>query len=170
MPKTIETTVYQFDELNERAKDKARDWYRGIASYNASELCYEFLTADSERIGLRIDRISDTRANEGAFVHNPSFTINAIVETHGKECTTYKTALEYRAKFYDLDKSGLQDHEADKYEDEYNELSEEFLTLLLEDYRIMYEKDLEYHNSNEYIDEILRMNEYTFTETGERLG
>lgn len=27
--KTIEVTTYQFDELSDRAKDKARDWYQG---------------------------------------------------------------------------------------------------------------------------------------------
>ncbi len=30
MPRIIKTTVYQFDELtNGRAKERARDWYRG---------------------------------------------------------------------------------------------------------------------------------------------
>jgi hypothetical protein len=28
MPKVIETLVYQFDELSDKAKEKARDWYR----------------------------------------------------------------------------------------------------------------------------------------------
>lgn len=28
MPRTIETTVYKFDELSDKAKEKARDWYR----------------------------------------------------------------------------------------------------------------------------------------------
>jgi hypothetical protein len=33
MPKVIETTVYQFDELSDKAKEKARDWFReGSAS------------------------------------------------------------------------------------------------------------------------------------------
>ena len=27
MPRIIETTVYEFEELSAEAKDKARDWY-----------------------------------------------------------------------------------------------------------------------------------------------
>lgn len=29
MPRTLETTVYKFSELSDRAKEKARDWFRG---------------------------------------------------------------------------------------------------------------------------------------------
>lgn len=32
MARTVETTVYHFDELSDRAKDKARDWYRNQSS------------------------------------------------------------------------------------------------------------------------------------------
>lgn len=31
MPRTIETTVYQFSELSDKAKETARDWYRSAA-------------------------------------------------------------------------------------------------------------------------------------------
>jgi len=32
MPRVIETTVYKFDELNDKAKAKARDWFRQISA------------------------------------------------------------------------------------------------------------------------------------------
>ena len=42
MPQKIETTVYTFDELNERAKETARDWMRECAS--------EFFSDDAEML------------------------------------------------------------------------------------------------------------------------
>src|SRR5262245_26996132 len=32
MPRVIETTVYEFDELNDKAKDRARAWYRELCA------------------------------------------------------------------------------------------------------------------------------------------
>lgn len=47
MPEVIETTVYTFDELDERARERARDWYReGIPH----EAWHEFVFEDFERI------------------------------------------------------------------------------------------------------------------------
>ena len=37
MPQTIETTVYTFNELNDKAKDKARDTERVIMPYSLSK-------------------------------------------------------------------------------------------------------------------------------------
>lgn len=47
MPEVIETTVYTFDELDERAQERARDWYReGMPN----EDWHEFIFDDFERI------------------------------------------------------------------------------------------------------------------------
>ncbi len=47
MPEIIPITVYQFDELDERAKDKARDWYRqGAFDHD----WYDFVYSDFEAI------------------------------------------------------------------------------------------------------------------------
>ena len=47
MPEIIPITVYQFDELDERAKDKARDWYRqGAFDHD----WYDFVFSDFEAI------------------------------------------------------------------------------------------------------------------------
>lgn len=47
MPEVIETTVYTFEELDERAQERARDWYReGIPH----EDWHEFVFDDFERI------------------------------------------------------------------------------------------------------------------------
>ena len=47
MPEVIKTTVYTFDELDERARERARDWYReGIPHEDWHEFAFE----DFERI------------------------------------------------------------------------------------------------------------------------
>lgn len=47
MPEVIETTVYTFEELDERAQERARDWYREGIPY---EDWHEFVFEDFERI------------------------------------------------------------------------------------------------------------------------
>jgi hypothetical protein len=47
MPEVIETTVYTFDELDERAQERARDWYRQAS---ADDDWHEFVFEDFERI------------------------------------------------------------------------------------------------------------------------
>jgi hypothetical protein len=62
----------------------------------------------------------------------------------------------------------------DEYEDYYDrnfqidELEQAFLESLLEDYRIMYNKEVDYQNSDEAIIEAIRANEYEFTQDGKR--
>ena len=49
-----------------------------------------------------------------------------------------------------------------------DKLDQEFLLSLCEDYRIMFNKEIEYQESNEYVDENIRINEYEFTKEGLR--
>ena len=47
MPEVIETTVYSLAELDDRAKERARDWYRQVS---ADDDWYEFVFEDFERV------------------------------------------------------------------------------------------------------------------------
>ena len=47
MPEVIETLVYSFDELDERARERARDWYRQAS---ADDDWHEFVFEDFERV------------------------------------------------------------------------------------------------------------------------
>lgn len=59
MPRTIETTVYTFDELDERARERARDWYRQTADQDFSDFGAESVIDDAVRmaeiIGIEIE-------------------------------------------------------------------------------------------------------------------
>lgn len=47
MPEVVETTVYTFNELDERARERARDWYRQAS---ADDDWHEFVFEDFERV------------------------------------------------------------------------------------------------------------------------
>jgi hypothetical protein len=54
----ITQTVYLFDELSERAKERARDWFRSTVFQDSSD--WEYVYADAERVaallGIELDR------------------------------------------------------------------------------------------------------------------
>lgn len=151
--KTIE--LFQFDELSDEAKEKARDWWRktDLEVQDASNQIQE----DAEQIGLRIKCLDDNRPNEGEFAVSARHTMRTILAEHGNMCETYKTAQRYQ---FSLEK----DDETEAYENS----AHEFLHDLLEDYRVMLNKEIEYRYSNECIDESIRANEYEFTIDGKR--
>lgn len=57
MPETREITVYQFDELSDAAKEKAREWYRdGQLDYDWWGFVYEQADTAAKHLGIDIDR------------------------------------------------------------------------------------------------------------------
>ena len=56
MPETREVTVYQFDELSDRAKEKAREWYRGgQPDHDWWNSIYDDALRMAEILGIEID-------------------------------------------------------------------------------------------------------------------
>ena len=102
---------------------------------------------------------------------------NAILSEHGKDCETFKTAKKFLADIAKLnaeieavDGDNETNCEYEVWQDKRGELESEFLKSILEDYSIMLQKEMEYQTSNEQIDEAIRANEYTFTESGKCYG
>lgn len=57
MPETREITVYQFDELSDKAKEKVREWYRtGQLDCDWWDSVYENADTIASTIGIDIDR------------------------------------------------------------------------------------------------------------------
>lgn len=72
--RTVEQTVYQFDELDERAKEAARDWYRdgsGSAEWGWYESVYDMADTAATLIGIEIDR-KRGRTMGGSTVTSPA--------------------------------------------------------------------------------------------------
>lgn len=148
--KTVTTKVYAYDELSDKAKEKAQDWYREV--FSAEDEWWESTYDDAERVHLKITSFDTDRGNkiDGEFLKNAEDTAKAIIGQHGQEAETYKTA--------------------DKFLADLSTLESEFLKSILEEYLSMLRKEYEYQNSDEVIAENVRANEYTFTADGKRFG
>jgi hypothetical protein len=160
--KEIITKVYKFDELSETAKEKVRDWFR---QGNDGSFEWENILDDAKTIGLEVHSLDQHRRNEGEFIRGAVECAEKILKEHGESCATYQTAKNY---LEDRNKLALDEDGEFIDVDNADELTEEFLHDLLEDYRIMLEKDIEYQNADEQIDENIRLNEYDFEEDGRR--
>ena len=164
MAKTISTEVFFYDELkSEQAKEKALNWMLE-AGYHDD--WWNNIYEDAQNIGLKIKSfdLDRNRNATGQFINGAQETANKIIAEHGKSCETYKTAKKFLAEFdrlnnmTDIDESLLQESE------------ETFLAEILEDYSIILQKESEELSSREYLETMIKDNEYTFTAEGKRFG
>lgn len=157
--------LYKFEELTEKAKEKARDWFR--AGYDG-QFEWDYVREDAEEIGLKITELRPTGIqgdNHGEFVTTARECAEKVLKDHGDTCETFKDA---RAYLKEIDALELDEDGEYKDQDTADEITREFKRSLLEDYRVMLEEAHEYRNSAECIDEDMAANEYEFTEDGER--
>ena len=166
---TIVRELYQFDELSDTAKEKARDRYRESGlDYEWWECTYE----DAKTIGLKIESFDDYNV-EADFMASAEETAHKIEKEHGTACETRIDAENYLKKRDTLIDTFPKDENGD-FEDQYgldiklDALDLSFLRTLREDYRIMLKKEYEYLNSDESVDENILANEYEFTIDGKR--
>jgi hypothetical protein len=131
---------------------------------------YEFIKEDAKNIGLQIDSfdLDCNRHATGKFLLSPLEVAQNILNEHGETCETYKIAkkfLEAHAPVF----SEYMNEQSEKYEsreseDELQDIEDDFLKELLEDYSIILQKESEYLQSDEAIIETIEANEYDFTE------
>lgn len=163
MSKVIETTVYEFNELSDNAKEKAREWYReGALNYDWWESMFE----DAANIGLKITSfdLDRNRHAKGQFTENAQTVAANVMQHHGDKCETFKTAAQFV-----IDRAKIN-MAADDADCQIETLEAEFERSLLEDYSILLQHEYEYLLSDESVDESITANGYTFTEAGKRYG
>lgn len=152
---TTTRTLYQYDELSEKAKAKARDWYREDAlDYEWWDSIYE----DAFRAGLTITSFDLDRHKgvAGKLTMSLVDSCKAILANHGTNCNTYKLA-----------KDTLVTWEGSEKTDEVEEvLTEEYTYALREEYALILQKEYEYLLSDEAVEDNIKANEYEFTESG----
>ena len=175
MARTIRTKVYKFDELNEDAKQKAIE---SLSDINVNYDWWQFVYEDAKNVGIQINGFDIDRESycKGIFIESANYTANKIKFEHGENCETYKTAISFIsdwdklvAKYSDgknTDKV-TEDNEYD-FDNEADELENEFLNSICEDYRVMLSNEYDYLTSEEAIIETIRANEYEFTADGRR--
>jgi hypothetical protein len=169
--RTVRTKVYQFSELSEQAKEKAIEQFSDI---NVDFEWWDGIYMDAENIGLNITSfdLDRNRHAKGEFIVSGYDCAEKILDTHGKDCETYKTAHSFLQEYKTAESLFLADEENDgfyfEHEEESGELEEEFLRSILEDYSIMLQNDFEYQQSDEAIIETIEANHYEFTKDGNR--
>lgn len=160
--------VYKYNELDDRQKEKVLNNYYDI---NIDHDWWEFTYEDAENIGLELTGFDLDRGSycEGKFIFSALTCVERIIAEHGEKCDTHTDAEAYIKERKDIE----QHAEADEYGefdlktcDKLDALTDEFLKSLLEDYRIMLQKEFDFLTSKIAVEETLIANEYDFTEDG----
>jgi hypothetical protein len=167
--KTIE--IFEFNELSESAKDKALDNVRQ-GSYQSEwwDCTYE----DAQAIGLCLTgfELDRYRRALGNFEDSAEACAHLIIDNHGEACETYLTARAYLTDRDKLIESAPIDADGE-LENEYNldsdidNLDNEFLRSILEDYSMQLQREYEHLDSKEHLLEMIDCNGYTFTSNGQ---
>lgn len=168
----IETKVYPFDELPEDAQGKAIE---NLADINVDYEWWDSTYEDAAQAKLKLTEFDIFQASycRGEFIEYAKDTADAIIENHGACCPTHETATEFiedSANLYmkypvKLDDDGDDENEYDR-DEEQMELDGEFLKSILEDYRIILQREYEFLTGSDAIVETIKSNEYEFTADG----
>jgi hypothetical protein len=172
-------TIYEFDELNDEAKEEARQWFRE-AGGNFYDGWWDWggIEEDLEKLGLGCDTKEmcfDLDRGSYLYFHGKGIWISDLrkflkcagVDLRSKDARdllesgdiSIQTshygggyAKNYIEPEYDIDNIDLTDYLNDVFQD------------IIRDLR----KEMEYLESDEAVDETIRANCYTFLENGKR--
>jgi hypothetical protein len=167
--RTAQINYYTFDELSDKAKERARDWWRqGALSYDWWEFIYE----DAERVGLKINEFDTGRSSliTGDFINTPDDTAAKILAEHGEDTPTAAEARHYQKTIARFMATAEKDEDGElatyALDDEKLGIEADFRRALFEEYLVILRKEEEYQLSDEVAEEAIRANEYEFTEDG----
>ena len=189
--RVIEKTIYQFDELADAAKEKAREWFRGSADDNWWS---ESVIDDAKRIGALVGFDVDGiywrgfwSQGDGACwagsVRYAAGCAREVAREFPADTELQRIARQWqvlqRRNFYQIRGSvvandrHMRTRSADVYRaDDAGTVDECGIDQLVSDfadwvYRAL-EKEYDYQMSDECVDEGIRANEYEFDEDGNR--
>ena len=167
--RTATINYYKFDELSDKAKERARDWWRQSGlEHDWWDSIYE----DAERVGVKITGFDTGRSWDitGDFIGTPEETANKILAEHGEDSDTAAEARHYLKTVAEFMASAEKDEYGElatyALDNEKDEIDRELLRALLEEYLTILRKEEEYQLSDEAADEMIVANEYEFTEDG----
>ena len=206
MPRTVTSQVYQFDELSDEAKERARQWYRESGGPEDFEFVIDHAVRVGEALGIEFScqtvklygggtradpRIywslgysqGDYAAFEGRWRYEKGM-LAKVKKDYPTETEIHRIAKELQSAaaqvFYKVyadcrEERGNQRVNVEHSEDSWRELPrgvERDIEQALSDfaswiYDSIRQED-EYLSEDEQVDESIRINEYEFTEEGER--
>lgn len=157
--------IYTFDELNEKAKEKARDWWKQGNDY-------PFLTEAMTEHALDLLAENKIEANNVKVFYSLTYCQGdgAMIEMTGKWGKFYFQVKQsghyyhYNSKVINLtvDETG-----EDADEEDYDEFNELYIDICQKLARYGYDY-IEDEDKDERVDETILMNEYTFLADGTR--
>ena len=158
--KTIQTTVYQFDELSDDAKESA---IQNLSCINVDFEWWECTYEDAENIGIKLTSFDIESFCNGEFILSANEIALNISNNHGENCETFKTSELFMEKWQPLFDNYMSTEEG---EEELIDCENEYLESMLEDYRIILSNEYDYQTSEEAIIETIKVNEYDFLDNG----
>lgn len=167
--RTIRTKVYKFNELTAEGKEKAIE---NLSDINVDHNWWEFTYEDAANIGLKITEfdLDRNRHAKGEFTLAANEVAANIFRDHGQDCETYKTAQAFMEDWQPVFNAYMDEtspkYESRESENELQDIEDEFLRSLLEDYSIMLQRECDYRQSKEAIIETIEANEYEFYANG----
>lgn len=171
--KTVTVTLFAVNELKEEVKNKVLDKYRYINVEDSN--WWEDIYIDAKEIGLKITSfdLDRNRHAKGEFLLAANEVAQNILNNHGGNCETYKTANifieDWQPVFNAYMDENSEKYESKETEEQLQEIEDSFLNSLLEDYSIMLQNQCEYLTTDEAVEETLTINEYNFLEDGKRI-
>ena len=190
--KTIETTVYTFDELDDDAKENAREWYRdGALCYDWWDSVYDAAKEAGTALGITMDDIEfsgfysqgDGACFTGSYTYRKGWrqALRAVTRNETLECIGHRLQDVQRLVFYKgtatvvktghryCDETSVRidcDPDTATFTDAVTDALRDFMRWI---YKSL-DQGYEYLLSDECVDETIRANDYTFTADGRRFG
>jgi len=155
--RTIETTIYTFDELSDEAKENAIKQHRQCIEYPWYSECVDSLTAFCDSFNVRVidytlsDCYRASISTDATPAHFRGLKLSSVNRESMLTGFCFDCDLQY--SFYD---------EFKKTGDAFYAFNDALQTFL-----ISVKRDIEWHYSDEAITEYLEINNYEFTEEGE---
>jgi biotin-(acetyl-CoA carboxylase) ligase len=172
--KTIEIQLFKFDELSDKAKEKALTQYY---DWNVNFDWWDSVYYDAKNVGITINGFDIDRGNycKIEFRYDEKDICQKIIMEHGENCETHKIATKFLSDYDELVKrysDGIikdivSEYNEEDFDNEIIELETELHHELSEEYLSILRKEYEYLTSEEAIIEALEANEIEFTINGE---
>jgi hypothetical protein len=166
--KTHTINTYSFTELSDAAKQTAIEQMRDI---NCRDQWWDCTYEDAAGIGLKITSfgLDRNRHAEGELTLSPLEVAANIIRDHGDECDTHKIAQKFLDEHDPIFAEYMAAEDEDKnyeLEGQLQDIEEQFLADLLEEYAYTLQAESEYLYSDEAVIDTIEANDYQFTENG----
>jgi hypothetical protein len=214
MPRIIETTVYQLDELSEAAKEKARDWFReGVGDWDWYDSVYEDFEAICRILGVELKTTTvrlmgggsrqkpciyfsgfysqgDGACFEGRYAYQkgatrrirdyaPTDTVlhdiaDRLQAVQRRNFFQLRADVGHRGRYYHAHSMDISVERDSSNWQPMSDDAEDAIVTALRDLADWLHRQLEhewdYMMSDDYADDGIAANEYTFTASGHRFG